>query len=173
MPRTRGARRSTRAGRGSLHGAPRRRSRVPRTPGAGASSLARATMSSTMTTLSPASLDVPSSPSAFQLPRNVAVSQFLDMICEENRQQLATQSGTTPSPPSPLSPTSTLVVPILPVAVSSTCSGMVLLLCMGACCRSVHGCVSAVCTGVSDRGITGVGDCGSMGAGDHGEHGCV
>ena len=64
------------------------------------------------------------------------------------------------------------VVPILPVTTASTWSVMVLLLCTGACCRSVHGCVSAVrtdvsvvCTGACERGITGVGN--------RGEHGFV
>ena len=171
MPRIRGARRSIRSRSGGPHSAPGCHSRVSRTPGAGASSLTRATASFTVTTSSPAFLVVPSSPIASQLPGNVAVSQFLDMIRDEVRQQLGAQSGTTPSPASPLSPTSTSVVPVLPVAGSSTWSGMVLLLlCTGVCCHSGHGCVSAVCTGVWDHG------CGrscELGCGRSHEHGCV
>ena len=50
---------------------------------------------------------------------------------------------------------------------------MVLLLCMGTCCRSMHGCVSAVCTGACERGIVGAGGRVSTGASGCGKHGFV
>ena len=107
------------------------------------SSLAPSTSNSNTSTSSPASLVVRTTPSTSQWPGNVAVPQFLDIICKEVRHQLAAQSSCTPSTPSPLTPTPTSSVPILPVVASSADSGMALLLCMGACCHNVHGCLSS------------------------------
>ena len=78
----------------------------------------------------PASLSVRTTPSTSQLSGTAAVPQFLEMFCEEVRQQLAAQSGST-SATSLLLPTSLDPTPL--DAVGTAEPGMVLLLCTGAC----------------------------------------
>ena len=117
LPKTRGSRRGARAGTGGHTGrggwpvASGRRSRVLRTAGANGSSIAPSTSTPNTSAASPASLSVRTTPSTSQWPGTAAVPQFLEMIREEVRQQLAAQSGSTSATSSHL-PTSLVPTPL-------------------------------------------------------------
>ena len=137
MPKTRGSRRGAHtgtggpAGRGGRPVASRLRSRErARTAGASGSSVAPSTSTPITSVASPASSSVHTTPITSEWPGTAAIPQFLQMIREEVRQQLAAQSGST-SAPSSLLPTSLGPTPF--DAASTAKPGMVLLLCTGAC----------------------------------------
>ena len=149
MPKTRGschgARTGTggRTGRGDRPVSSRRRLRELQTAGVSGSSVAPSTSIPNTNDASPASLSVRTIPSTAQWPGASAVPQFLEMICEEVRQQLAAQSGST-SATSLFLPTSLVPTPL--DAAGTEEPGMVLLLHTGACSCNVERTRYGVCS---------------------------